>query len=58
MASMRTVAETEIFIRYAKEVWSEAEREEFINFIAADPEAVVARFAGRELVPVNAAVRG
>jgi hypothetical protein len=39
MASMRTVAETEIFIRYAKEVWSEAEREEFINFIAADPEA-------------------
>ena len=36
---MRTVAETPIFQRYASEVWSEAEREQFINFIAANPEA-------------------
>jgi hypothetical protein len=28
-----------VFIRYAAEVWSDAEREEFINFIAANPEA-------------------
>jgi hypothetical protein len=36
---MRTVAETPIFIRYASEIWSEAERQEFITFIAANPEA-------------------
>ena len=36
---MRTVAETSVFVRYAAEVWSEAEREEFINFIAGKPEA-------------------
>ena len=36
---MRTVAETPIFQRYAAEVWKDAEREEFINFIAANPEA-------------------
>lgn len=36
---MRTVAETSVFVRYAAEVWSEAEREEFINFIAGNPEA-------------------
>jgi hypothetical protein len=36
---MRTVAETPIFIRYAAEVWSDAEREEFVNWIAANPEA-------------------
>ena len=36
---MRTVAETPIFQRYAAEVWTEAEREEFINFIAGKPEA-------------------
>ena len=34
---MRTVAETQIFIRYASEVWSEPERQEFISFIAANP---------------------
>ncbi|WP_216352549.1 L-histidine N(alpha)-methyltransferase [Aquaspirillum sp. LM1] len=37
--SVRTVAETAIFQRYASEVWSEAERVEFINWIAANPEA-------------------
>ena len=36
---MRTVAETDIFKRYASEVWTEAEREEFVNWIAANPEA-------------------
>ena len=36
---MRTVAETPIFIRYASEIWSEAERQEFITFIAANVEA-------------------
>ena len=36
---MRTVAETPIFIRYASEIWSEVERQEFITFIAANPAA-------------------
>ena len=36
---MRTVAETPIFQRYAAEVWSAAEREQFISFIAANPQA-------------------
>jgi hypothetical protein len=36
---MRTVAETPIFIRYASEIWSEAERQDFITFIAANPDA-------------------
>ena len=36
---MRTVAETDIFKRYASEVWTEPEREEFVNWIAANPLA-------------------
>ena len=36
---MRTVAETEIFTRYASEVWTIEERTEFVNWIAANPEA-------------------
>ena len=36
---MRTVSETEIFQRYAAVVWSEAERLEFINWIAVNPLA-------------------
>ena len=36
---MRTVAETDIFKRYASEVWADAEREEFVTWIAANPEA-------------------
>ena len=36
---MRTVAETGIFKRYAREVWTEAEREEFVIWIAANPDA-------------------
>jgi hypothetical protein len=37
---MHTVAETSIFIRYATEIWSEAERQDFITFIAAKKSAV------------------
>lgn len=36
---MRTVAESPIFIRYASEIWSDVERQEFITFISANPEA-------------------
>lgn len=36
---MRTVAETPVFIRYASEIWSDEERQAFINFIAANPES-------------------
>lgn len=36
---VRTVAETPIFQRYAADVWSDAERIEFINWIAANPTA-------------------
>ena len=36
---MRTVAETEIFQRYAAEIWKDEEREQFVNWIAANPEA-------------------
>jgi hypothetical protein len=44
---MRTVVETPVFVRYAAEVWSDAERQEFISFIAASPEAgVIIRGSG------------
>jgi hypothetical protein len=33
---MRTVSETTVFQRYAGDVWSESERVEFINWIAAN----------------------
>ena len=36
---MRTVAETPIFQRYADEIWSSDQRNEFIAWIAANPEA-------------------
>lgn len=36
---MHTVSETPIFQKYADEVWSESERSEFINWIAANPLA-------------------
>ena len=39
MISMNTVSETPIFQKYAEEVWSESERSEFINWIAANPYA-------------------
>src|SRR5262245_43907184 len=34
-----TVAETPLFIRQAEAAWDEAEREAFVDFIAANPEA-------------------
>ena len=36
---MRTVIETDTFLSWAASVWSDAEREEFVNWIAANPEA-------------------
>jgi len=36
---MRTVIETEDFQRSASGVWNEGEREEFITWIAANPDA-------------------
>jgi hypothetical protein len=37
-AGLITVAETPLFVRQADDVWSDAEREEFISFIARNPE--------------------
>lgn len=34
-----TVIETDEFIAWAQKVWSDAEREEFIDWIAVNPEA-------------------
>jgi hypothetical protein len=34
-----TVAETEVFERYASDIWSEEERLEFISWIALNPES-------------------
>jgi hypothetical protein len=36
---MQTVSETEIFQKYADVIWSDDERVEFINWIAANPMA-------------------
>jgi hypothetical protein len=33
-----TVAETQLFIRQAASVWTDAERNAFVDFIAANPE--------------------
>lgn len=33
-----TVAETALFVRQAEAVWSDAEREEFVSYIAANPK--------------------
>lgn len=35
---MRTVAETPLFQKYARDLWTEAERVEFINWIALNPD--------------------
>lgn len=37
--AVRTVAETPIFIKYAADVWTDAERDAFICWIAGNPEA-------------------
>jgi len=34
-----TVAETALFVRQAEKVWTDAEREEFVGYIAANPKA-------------------
>src|SRR3954451_12646091 len=34
-----TVAETPLFVRQASSLWDDAEREAFVSFIAANPEA-------------------
>lgn len=36
---MFTVIETPIFQKYAVDIWSDAEREAFINWLAINPEA-------------------
>lgn len=36
---MRTVAETDVFVKYASAVWSDPERQAFVSWIAANPEA-------------------
>lgn len=36
---MITVVETPLFLRQAKDVWDEPEREDCVNFIARNPEA-------------------
>ena len=37
--AMYTVIETNVFVRAASEVWTEAERVSFINWLAINPEA-------------------
>ena len=39
MTLMNTVSETPIFQKYVEEIWSDSERSEFINWIAANPYA-------------------
>ncbi len=34
-----TIAETPVFVRQAKEVWTETEHDEFVLYIASNPEA-------------------
>lgn len=36
---MLTVIETPMFLRYAQRIWSDAEREEFVSWIAENSEA-------------------
>jgi len=45
-----TVAETQLFLRQAADVWSEEERHEFVDFIASHPDA-------GEIIPDTGGVR-
>ena len=36
---VRTVAETPVFERYATEIWTDIERHDFVNWIAANPDS-------------------
>ena len=49
-ARLITVAETPLFVSQAERVWSDAEREEFVDFIAGNPEA-------GDLIPETGGVR-
>ena len=49
-ARLITVAETPLFVRQAEQVWNEAEREDFVLFIAANPER-------GDLIPETGGVR-
>jgi len=61
-----TVAETQLFIRQAADVWNDAERNAFIDFIAANPEegdmipdtGGIRKYGGVVRVQVNAAACG
>lgn len=57
---MLTVIETPMFIRYADAVWSDGEREEFVDFIAANPEVgdVIPDFAPLRKVRWSARGKG
>jgi len=57
---VRTVAETPIFQQYAADVWTEAEREAFIVWIAANPNAgeVIKGSGGCRKVRWSASGRG
>ncbi|HOV97334.1 MAG TPA: transcriptional regulator [Thermomonas sp.] len=57
---MFTVTETPMFIHYAANVWSEGEREEFVDFIAANPEVgdVIPEFAPLRKVRWSAQGKG
>jgi hypothetical protein len=50
VSGLVTVAETPLFVRQAEEVWNEAERDEFIAFIAANPQV-------GDLIPETGGVR-
>jgi hypothetical protein len=49
-ATLITVAETPLFVRQAEKVWNDAEREEFVLFIAGNPER-------GDLIPETGGVR-
>lgn len=49
-ARLITVAETPLFVRQAEQVWNDAEREDFVLFIAANPER-------GDLIPETGGVR-
>jgi hypothetical protein len=61
---MHTVVETEVFIRAASEIWTDAERISFINWLASNPEAgdvvpvVAAKCVGAAPAWANAVARG
>lgn len=57
---VRTVAETDVFVKYVSAIWSDGEREEFVSWIAANPEAgdLIPRSGGCRKVRWSASGRG